>query len=88
MQYEIEIFEKADCLIKYVFFFFLKKMCVWLVFIKIVIWEINYQKGQYIYKRIISYYDFPVIIIIIKYCYNSLCLSYYGFTLINSYFLD
>ena len=31
---------------------FLKKLSVWLALIKVAVWEVNYQKGQCIYKGI------------------------------------
>ena len=31
---------------------FLKKLSVWLTLIKVVVWVVNYQKGQCIYKRV------------------------------------
>ena len=75
--YEIGPFGKAECLIKTVKKCFLKKLSVWLAFIKVVVLVINYQKGQnvcvyiYIYKGvyfILSINFFLIIIIIITSC--------------------
>ena len=52
VQFEKVLFEKAKCLIKTVKKCFFKKLSVWLVLIKITVLEINYQKGQCIYKRV------------------------------------
>ena len=52
MQYETGLFEKVECLVKPVKKCFLKKLSVWLAFIKVAVWVINYQKGQCIYKGV------------------------------------
>ena len=49
--YETEFFEKIECLVKAVKKCFLKKLSVWLAFIKVAVWEVNYQKWQCIYKE-------------------------------------
>ena len=38
-------FLKAECLVKTVKKCFLKKLSVWLAFIEVAVWGINYQKG-------------------------------------------
>ena len=48
--YEIELFVKAECLVKTVKKCFLKNLSVWLALIKVVVRVVNYQKGQCIYK--------------------------------------
>ena len=56
--YEIELFVKAECLVKTVKKCFLKNLSVWLALIKVVVLVVNYQKGQYIYiyiNEFISY---------------------------------
>ena len=45
-------FQKVECLVKAVKKYFLKKLSVWLAFIKVAVWEVNYQKWQCIYKRV------------------------------------
>ena len=45
-------FQKAECLVKAVKKCFLKKLSVWLVLIKVAVWEINYKKWQCIYKGV------------------------------------
>ena len=42
-------FQKAKCLVKTVKKCFLKMLSVWLALIIVVVWVINYQKGQDIY---------------------------------------
>ena len=51
MWYEIEIFVKAECLVKAVKKYFLKKLSVWLALIKVIVWEVNYQKRQCLSKE-------------------------------------
>ena len=47
---------ETECLIKTVKKCFLKTLSVWLTLIKVTVWMINYQKGQYIYiEEFISY---------------------------------
>ena len=45
-------FQKTECLVKPIKKYFLIKLSVWLVFIKVAIWGVNYQKGQCTYKRV------------------------------------
>ena len=45
-------FQKAECLVKTVKKCIMKKLSIWLALIKVVVWGINYQKGQCIYKGI------------------------------------
>ena len=45
-------FQKPECLVKAVKKCFLKKLNVWLALIKVAVWNVNYQKGQCIYKRV------------------------------------
>ena len=45
-------FQKAECLVKAVKKYIMKKLSVWLAFIKVGFWGVNYQKGQCIYKGI------------------------------------
>ena len=45
-------FQKAEYLVKAVKKYFLKKLSVWLVLIKMAVLEINYQKRQSIYKGV------------------------------------
>ena len=52
MQYEIVLFEKTECLVKTVKKCFLKKLSVWLALIKVMVWLVNYQKEQCIYKGV------------------------------------
>ena len=51
-------FQKAECLVKTVKKCIMKKLSVWLALIKVAFWGVNDQKGQCIYKRIISYFFF------------------------------
>ena len=50
--YEIGFFVKVEYLIKTIKKYFLKKLSVWLVFIKVMVWVVNYQKRQCIYKEV------------------------------------
>ena len=45
-------FQKTECLVKTVKKCFFKKLSVWLALIKVVVWGVNYQKGQCIYKEV------------------------------------
>ena len=45
-------FQKTKCLVKVIKKYFLKKLSVWLAFIKVVVWGVNYQKEQCIYKGV------------------------------------
>ena len=45
-------FQKIECLVKTVKKCIMKKLSIWLALIKVTVWGINYQKGQYIYKGI------------------------------------
>ena len=45
-------FQKAECLIKAIKKWFLKKLSVWLALIKVAVWGINYKKEQCIYKEV------------------------------------
>ena len=45
-------FQKIECLVKLVKKYFLKKLSVWLVLIKVTVWGVNYQKRQCIYKGV------------------------------------
>ena len=45
-------FKKTECLVKPVKNCFLEKLSVWLAFIKVVVWGVNYQKGQCTYKGV------------------------------------
>ena len=73
MWYEIEFFEKTECLVKTVKKCFLKKLIVWLTLIKVVVWVVNYQKWQnvcvcvciYIYKGVYFILSINFLIIII-----------------------
>ena len=49
MHNEKVFFQKADCLVKTIKKYFLKKLNVWLALIKVEVWVINYQKWQDIY---------------------------------------
>ena len=40
------LFQKVEFLVKAVKKCFLKKLSVWLEFIKVAFWVVNYQKGQ------------------------------------------
>ena len=44
-------FKKAKCLVKSVKKCFLKKLSIWLALIKVIVWEINFQKELCIYKE-------------------------------------
>ena len=46
------LFEKAEYLKKAVKKWFLKKLSIWIVLIKVVGWAVNYQKEQCIYKGV------------------------------------
>ena len=52
MWYETELFIKTECLVKIIKKYFLKKLSIWLVLVKVVVLVINYQKRQCIYKRV------------------------------------
>ena len=45
-------FQKIECLVKLIKKYFLKKLSVWLVLIKVTVWGVNYQKRQCIYKGV------------------------------------
>ena len=64
-----KLFEKAECLVKAVKKWFLKKLSVWLTLIKVMVWVINYQKWLYIYIYKEVYFilsvNFVLLIIII-----------------------
>ena len=45
-------FQKVECLVQAAKKCFLIKLSVWLALIKVAVWEVNYQKGQCIYKGI------------------------------------
>ena len=46
------LFKKTECLVKVIKKCFLKKLSVWLALIKVVVWGVNDQKRQCIYKGV------------------------------------